>query len=502
MNIFSNNTITKIANNNSVRKFVSQMSNHKALLPVIMLEASVISGRSYQAYKRGGMTECRERLIDETLTAMVWFGIISWINKGFEKLISCKHVFDKKGLPEIAVDVGKDAIRNPLQHAIKNRPEIKNKISGLKFSKIALSALAGIYFSGLFLPKFYQSLTEKILRKEKQQKNNNSLNNRKIDINDFLKQTSQKTQPTFGRMPMSELVNVAAHNLEKNPIAKLLAVDVGIFAGRGYSARNNDERIELLFRDFASSFFYMFSTPLVYKGLSKFIDKFKGNNTNLDTNTAHFISEDLSKVVEKFSNVKEFEKYLFGGNDKILSQAFTQFEGETVNINLFKEKIKTITNGNDELQKTILKRAEAFLSLRPEGASKELLTMSEIKNAIKGGYVNNPMVLSKAVGVSTGGISNDPTKFIKFKDIDKIKMNIENYAKSIIEYAKNQDASKITADILTQVRNRNFIMKTIYTVSGMAVSALFLSTLIPKLQYKITEWRTGRTDFPGIKDIK
>ena len=167
MNIFSNPTVTRIANNKSVQKFVSQMSNHKAMLPVIMLEASVISGRCYQAYKRGGMTECRERMIDESLTAIVWFGIIKWLNKGFGKLIKQKGIFDKNGLPEIETDLGKDAIRNPIQRAINARPEIKNKIGSLKFTKIMLAALAGIYLSGLVLPKFYQSLTEKILNKEK-----------------------------------------------------------------------------------------------------------------------------------------------------------------------------------------------------------------------------------------------------------------------------------------------------------------------------------------------
>ena len=209
-----------------MRKLASQMSNHKALLPVIMLESTVISGRTYHAYKRGGMTEARERMIDETITAAVWFGIISWINSGFNKLIKQKGIFDKKGLPEITIDLGKDAIRNPIGRAIKKRPEIQNKIGSLKFTKIAVSALAGIYLSGVIVPKFYQSLTEKILHKERKTKQTNN----KINFEEFLKRTNKKSV-TFGNA--SNLINTTAHILENNAIAKLLTVDVGLFAGRG-----------------------------------------------------------------------------------------------------------------------------------------------------------------------------------------------------------------------------------------------------------------------------
>jgi len=507
MNIFSNPTVTRIANNKSVQKFVSQMSNHKAMLPVIMLEASVISGRCYQAYKRGGMTECRERMIDESLTAIVWFGIIKWLNKGFGKLIKQKGIFDKNGLPEIETDLGKDAIRNPIQRAINARPEIKNKIGSLKFTKIMLAALAGIYLSGLVLPKFYQNLTKKILNKEKKKTQEKANTNppelkNKITMQDFIQKIKKSSQPTFGRMNASELINTTAHILENNPIANLLTVDVGLFAGRGYSARNNDERVELLFRDFSSSFFYMFSTPLVYNGLSKFVDKFKGKNTAIDPKTAHFISQNLASEVGKYKNIDDLRKALLGGNDNILMKAFTKFEGETVSINTFKEQIKNLVGENKQLSDEIIKRGEQFIKLRPEGASQELLTMSEVINSIKGGYVNKPEFLTKAVEISTDGVSQNPQRFISFKEIDKIKSNITKYVESIFDYAKANGLDKITPEFLTQARNRNFIMKTGYTLAGMTVSALFLSTIIPKLQYKITEWRTGRKDFPGVKDIK
>jgi len=517
MNIFANNTLTKIVNNKTARKFVAQVSNPKALLPVILLETTVIAGRSYQAYKRGGKTECRERLIDESLTAMVWFGVITWLNTAFSKLIKQKGIFDKKGLPEIEVDVGSDAIRNPLQNAIRKRPNIKNKICSLKFMKIFGASLAGIYLSGIVLPKFYQSITRKVLNQKKQEKlkqiqntpqainptqsnnaqtNNELPQNNKVSMDDFLKRVSPKKQMAFGSAA------TFIHALENNPIYKLLTVDTGLFAGRVYSSRNADEGFEFGFRDVISAFFYMFSTPLIFNLISKYIDKYKGKNTNLDPKTAQFVTETLTKQLDKKAmNINEFKDFILGTNRDLATKILHKIEGETVDIERLKKVVSELIP-DKQFGETIIKRAEEFIALRPEGSAKSLLPTSEVINSVMGGKFNDPKFLKEAINVATDGISQNPDRFISYKEIDKIKYKIIEYGNSIVDYAKNQGKSNVTSDIITQVRNRNFICKSAYTLVGLAVSALFLSTLIPKLQYKITEWRTGNKEFPGIRDIK
>ena len=139
--------------------------------------------------------------------------------------------------------------------------------------------------------------------------------------------------------------------------------------------------------------------------------------------------------------------------------------------------------------------------MRPQGASRYFVAKTEALNAIQGGLINDPSFLTKAVEISTNGLSQDKTKFVSFKKINSIKQNIIKFAESIIEYAQKA-GKKITPELLTETRNRNMFLKVLYTIIGMAVSSLFLSTLIPKLQYKITEWRTGKKEFPGIRDIK
>ena len=45
---------------------------------------------------------------------------------------------------------------------------------------------------------------------------------------------------------------------------------------------------------------------------------------------------------------------------------------------------------------------------------------------------------------------------------------------------------------------RNAVLHSTYLGVGLGVSILFLSTLIPKMQYWITKLRTGKDGFPGV----
>ena len=55
-------------------------------------------------------------------------------------------------------------------------------------------------------------------------------------------------------------------------------------------------------------------------------------------------------------------------------------------------------------------------------------------------------------------------------------------------------------ELLEKARRMNFIKNTFNWGIGFAVSALFLSTLIPKIQYWITKVTTGQNAFPGTAD--
>ena len=67
------------------RNIISSMASD-GFLPVIALEAFVEAGRTYQAYKRGGFDEARERITEEFSGAVFWLGGVTGLNWIFEKL--------------------------------------------------------------------------------------------------------------------------------------------------------------------------------------------------------------------------------------------------------------------------------------------------------------------------------------------------------------------------------------------------------------------------------
>ena len=87
-------------------------------------------------------------------------------------------------------------------------------------------------------------------------------------------------------------------------------------------------------------------------------------------------------------------------------------------------------------------------------------------------------------------------KNTNFKDLTE-----EGYNK-IIEKAKKSNSGEITEELLRKVSNHNLKMNAINWGAGFVTSALFLSTLIPKMQYMITKWRTGSDAFPGTAQYR
>ena len=81
-------------------------------------------------------------------------------------------------------DVGTDALRTPFENLIEQEKLAKNlddnaiaglrkKLSTFKFGKVITSTLLAIGFVGFALPKIYQGITDKIMKKEQNQKDQN-----------------------------------------------------------------------------------------------------------------------------------------------------------------------------------------------------------------------------------------------------------------------------------------------------------------------------------------
>ena len=119
-------------NTYTTRHFIKGMAS-RGLAPLILLESTVIAGRTYQANERGGFYEARERVTEETLGAVFWFSGVQGFNKLIDYFIGQKIL----KLPETNFDVGKDSLHNPLENYIKRLSqleEVGNHIPGVEKS--------------------------------------------------------------------------------------------------------------------------------------------------------------------------------------------------------------------------------------------------------------------------------------------------------------------------------------------------------------------------------
>ena len=78
-----------------------------------------------------------------------------------------------------------------------------------------------------------------------------------------------------------------------------------------------------------------------------------------------------------------------------------------------------------------------------------------------------------------------------------VKLDDYNMPPCII---KKADAKRVDIDLdmLEKAYKNNMFKNTINWGTGFAISALFLSTIIPKVQYWITRKTTGSNEFPGV----
>ena len=133
-----------LSNPNTYKKAVTQLGKPGALLPVVLLEVTVDAGRSYNAYKRGGVTELRERATDDISAGIFWlFGAV-WLNK-LGNWIGKKFLSIKK--PEYSL--GQDKARLGMEQAIvANKGISKTKLAVFKLGKVVSSIAIAIGFIG------------------------------------------------------------------------------------------------------------------------------------------------------------------------------------------------------------------------------------------------------------------------------------------------------------------------------------------------------------------
>ena len=511
------------------RKFVKGLAS-RSIVPVILLEAFVEAGRTYQAYQRGGFTEARERLTEEMIGAAFWFSGVPLFNSLIDRFVG-KKIYK---LPETNFDTGKDAVRNPVKNYLKKfandlkfKPEKAEKIiAGCKFGKVITSIVLANCLVGFVLPKVNQGITKYIMKKQsaapekvqsQKEQTKPAANNatQKTSMDAFINNDKKSKDVSFGAISPQTLMSLA-YSFENNPKYQLLSTDMGVWIGRGVCARNSHERTEVLFRDISSSYFYMFNMPVIAMLLNKLED---GRSTRLDPVAAKQVNDHLSEVLNAKANggamkIEDFKSVVLGNPDNkayiipSISKALRENNG-AMDLDDFIKLLPEVKAKYPEADITKFeKTARGMSELQPKLAGKAILSEKQVLDIFTDGAINMPEFLKNVFRCSTSdqnlftgkmsdSVFDKELSFISKDTIVKKQKEIESYIDTIIKKAKG---GEITKDLLKKVGRENYIKNAINWGIGFAISAAFLSTFIPKIQYWITRKVTGSNAFPGTAD--
>ena len=472
--------------------------------PIIGLETTVVGGRTKKAYKRGGVNEARERVIEETSGSLVWLGGVKLFNWIGNKIIGyCLGLRGKNSGKDAAVDVGQDAVRKPFNNFLNNpRFNPKNfserKLSMMKFGKVAASIIAANYIIGFIVPKFNHKLTDYFTEKDK----NHMVPVPHVYFGD-LPQVQNKSrfdsfrdrviQQPQGNVQFKGGINTFTNFIENTNTGQLLSTDIGVMGGRTYNSRKKQERTEILVRDGGSIYFYMFAQDHVRAGLNKLES---GRWTRLDPNTVNIMHTNFKNMFSEPNatmTLDEFKKRMYG-------------TGEDVDLNRFfaneKEQAITLDHFNSiETNPAIQARAKEMSELQPKQLDVSVLARDQVADIYKQGELNKPKLVKQVYEGYTGGASSDPNKFVSHTKLRKLHGRMKDYVDDICKAAE-KNGGVVDMKLLNKMKNKNLAFNGINFLVGFTVASMFLSKFIPDLQYWITKKTTGVDAFPGTYDYQ
>lgn len=472
MNPISGNKVT-------LSKVITSMTKADAMAPIAALEATVVAGRTYQAYHRGGIDEARERFIEESSGSIVWLCGVGAMNALGDKLVN-KILKTTKNF-----DVGTDKVlRTPFENFMKNiAPKGFNakQVALIKGAKVLTSVIITNLFIGFVVPKFNQGLTKK-LKKQR----------------DELERLKAQHNPSFKGAGINA-VNIFTNAIENTNTGKLLSSDAGIAGGRMYNARTKEERREIAIRDIGSIYFYMWAQGHVRNLLNL---AQTGNSTRLNPATAETLNKHLLDYIkDNKMNVEDFKNAVLGKNIELPKEINFETTKPSAFDKLFKRKpLEVIKLSEAEKHITdskILERAREMANLQPKRMDDLMLTKQQLIDAFNIAEINDPKLLDKVFSDFTQKANTDEYKYVSNKSLYNLKDEMIKYVEYLCKQSKD---GKIDKALIEKVQKKNLIYNGINFAAGFSVAAIFLSYVIPKIQYYVTKKTTGVDAFPGLYD--
>ena len=468
-------------------KALSWVKNPANIVPIAAIEGAVIVGRSYRGYKRGGKDELRERIFEETVCGLFWLFGADLLRRGINK-VGEKVLGNKIG--NLNVDIGYDELRNPFGSISKS---LQKSTGIFKVVSTIGAVLATTTFIGFGLPRIKQKISNKFrgvgakksstpnAELDKNAQKNNAISD-KITADKNIAQAEKNI--SFKSNLLSKML-LLSHNIDNNSAVRLLATDAGILTGRAMSSRNPDEAVEYLFRDTTSSYFYTFATGNIVMLLNLL-----SKNKNIQPNELMELCEELKKKMPKDISLEEFAKATFKKDDISKKLASIPFDKKNV-VEL--EKLKDILTAEE------FKKASELAKLQPVRDGKALLTKLQVEDIFSSSWLSNPEFLSRATKSATWGKSEDPTKFVSRKQIDKARTILDDFTESIYKNIKKKKDTISYQDI-ENFAKKNILKSSLFFLLGTAISVFALAWAIPKMQTEITARRTGKNENPAFAE--
>lgn len=426
-------------------KALGQFYNANATIPTLIIETGVTLGRAHEANKRGGKPEAIDRLVEQGVSAIVWvYGVK--ILKSIGDLIG-KSIFKIK---DLNFDIGFDKLRNPTKY-------IDKKALNFKAGNILTSTALATYFIGAILPKINKAILKKTLKKQEEAKTTTL----KAESFDEFK---EKTAISF-----KGLIN-AAHVLENNSTARLFITDTGVIAGRFANAPNKYRKIEGLFRDIASIYFYLGATKDIVKILNG------KSNANINPKT---LDKTVELLIEK---LKE--------NPNLSNEEFYDLAVKKADVGSLKElfKDKKVISVDDFIKKfpDFADKAKSMAKLQFIESGNGILSFEQASDVLSNAWVSNPKFLKETYDDTIGKNIADKLTFVSSKDLNETRTSIDNFVKQIFNSAQ-KNSIKIDEDFIKKIAKTNVRKNLAFNIIGTLISTYALGILIPKVQYAITK---------------
>ena len=133
--------------------------------------------------------------------------------------------------------------------------------------------------------------------------------------------------------------------------------------------------------------------------------------------------------------------------------------------------------------------------LQPERIGEAVLTKQQLIDAFNIAEINDPKLLDKVFSDFTQNANKDEYKYVSNKSLYNLKDEMIKYVEYLCKQSKD---GKIDKTLIEKVQKKNLIYNGINFAAGFSVAAIFLSYVIPKIQYYVTKKTTGVDAFPGL----